>query len=301
MKKNEGGKMRKRISIKFLNLQNNNQGVASIVVAVLLIGLLFTFLSYIQMNQVPDWTEEREAEHMNKVADQFTQIKFAVDMLSTIDKSGNKITTDITLGTKEIPLPFLQSGKSYGYLKSSKDNCRINITDQTPNLYSYYLGSIQYSSRNTEYVNMDYIYEAGGVIINQKTGNIMYIAPYFFVDYSSSVDITFDAVNFTDNTGNKHTTGHGNSPILLEYIGKNVSTINNVDTIDIATDYKSAWHNYLNSTLSDAGLTYGSANDYIITENDNEISVDFNDALIVNLYIKVIEINFQIGPGWIIS
>ena len=301
MKKNEGGKMRKRISIKFLNLQNNNQGVASIVVAVLLIGLLFTFLSYIQMNQVPDWTEEREAEHMNKVANQFTQLKFAVDMLSTVDISGNKITTDITLGTKEIPLPFLQSGKSYGYLKSLEDSCKINITDQTPNLYSYFLESIQYSSRNTEYVNMDYIYEAGGVIINQKTGNIIYIAPYFSVDYSSSVDISFDAVNFSDNTGNKHTTGHGNSPILLEYIGKNVSTINNVDTIDIATDYKSAWHNYLNSTLSDSGLTYGSANDYIITENDNEISVDFNDALIVNLYIKVIEINFQIGPGWIIS
>ena len=139
------------------------------------------------------------------------------------------------------------------------------------------------------------------IIINQKTGNIIYIAPYFSVDYSSSVDISFDAVNFSDNTGNKHTKGHGNSPILLEYIGKNVSTINNVDTIDIATDYKSAWHNYLNSTLSDSGLTYGSANDYIITENDNEISVDFNDALIVNLYIKVIEINFQIGPGWIIS
>ena len=301
MKKNEGGKMRKRISIKFLNLQNNNQGVASIVVAVLLIGLLFTFLSYIQMNQVPDWTEEREAEHMNKVANQFTQLKFAVDMLSTVDISGNKITTDITLGTKEIPLPFLQSGKSYGYLKSLEDSCKINITDQTPNLYSYFLESIQYSSRNTEYVNMDYIYEAGGVIINQKTGNIIYIAPYFSVDYSSSVDISFDAVNFSDNTGNKHTTGHGNSPILLEYIGKNVSTINNVDTIDLVTEYTSAWYNFLNSTIKDAGLTYGSANDFVITENDNGISVDFDDALIVNLNIRIIEIDFQIGPGWILS
>ena len=293
--------MRKWIPKKFLNLKNNNQGVASVVVAVLLIGLLFTFLSYIQMNQIPDWTEEREAEHMNEVADQFTQLKFAVDMLSTVDVSGNKITTDITLGTKEIPLPFLQSGKSYGYLKSLEDSCRINITDQTPNLYSYFLESIQYSSRNTEYVNMDYIYEAGGVIINQKTGNIMYIAPYFSVDYSSSVAITFDAVNFSDNTGNKHTTGHGNSPILLEYIGKNVSTINNVDILDIATGYTKAWHNFLNTTLSYAGLTYGSANDYIITENDNEISVDFDDALIVNLNIRIIEIDFQIGPGWIIS
>ena len=54
--------MRKCNTFKIYKLQNNNQGVASIVVAVLLIGLLFTFLSYIQMNQIPDWTEEREAE-----------------------------------------------------------------------------------------------------------------------------------------------------------------------------------------------------------------------------------------------
>lgn len=295
--------MRKWITFKIYKLQNNNEGVASIVVAVLLIGLLFTFLSYIQMNQVPDWTEEREAEHMNKVADQFSQLKFAVDMLSTIDKSGNKITTDITLGTKEIPLPFLQSGKSYGYLKSSVDKCQLNITDQTPISYSYNLGSLQYSSRNTEYVNMDFMYEAGGVIINQKSGNIMYISPYFSVDYASapSVDLTFDAVNFIEDSGNKVTSGHGNSPLLLEYVSKNVSIINNVDTINIMTDYISAWHNFLNSTISSSGLTYGSSNDFVIIENNNEISIDFNDALLVKINIGIIEIKFQIGPGWIIN
>ena len=88
---NEGEKMRKRVKIKIYTLQNNSEGAASVVVAVLLIGLFFTFLANIQSNQIPDWTEEREAEHMEKVANQFTHLKFAVDMLSIIDKSGNKI------------------------------------------------------------------------------------------------------------------------------------------------------------------------------------------------------------------
>lgn len=293
--------MRKGIKFTVYKLKNDNQGVASVVVAVLLIGLLFTFLSYMQMNQIPDWTEEREAEHMNKVADQFSQLKFAVDMLSTIDESGNKITTDITLGTKDIPLPFLESGKSYGYLKPLDDKYKINITDKTPNLYSYNLESIRYSSRNNEYTDMDFIYEAGGVIINQNNGNIMYINPYFSINYVSSVDITFDAVNFTDSTGNIHTTGHGSSPILLEYLRKNVSTINNVDTIDIMTDYTKAWYNFLNNTFNLSGLKYGSGKDYMIIENNNEISIDFRDTLLVNLNLRIIEINFQIGPGWVIT
>lgn len=291
--------MRRCNKFKIYKLKNNDQGVASVVVAVLLIGLLFSFLSYMQMNQIPDWTEGREAEHMTKVTDQFSQLKFAVDILSTMDESGNKITTDITLGTKEIPLPFLESGKSYGYLKPLADEFKINITDLTPNLYKYDLESIRYSSRNTEYTDMDFIYEAGGVIINQNNGNIMYISPYFSIDYTSSVDITFDAVNFSDDTGNIHTTGHGSSPILLEYLRKNVSTINNVDTIDIMTQYTTAWYNFLNSTLETSGLTYGSGNDYIITESNKEVSIDFNNALLVNLNLGIIEITFQVGPGWI--
>lgn len=291
--------MRKRRTIKIHTLQNNNEGAAGIIVAVMLIGLLFTFLSVIQLSYIPDWSGEREAEHMEKVADQFTQLKFAVDVLSTIEKSGNKITTAITLGTNEIPLPlFLKSEKSFGYLTIFTDKCMVNITDKTPILYSYTLGSIKYSPRNSQYINIDYIYEAGGVITNQKLGNTMYIMPYFSVNYASTVDITYDAVNFIEITGKKYTTGHGNTQIQLEYLSKNTTTINNVDEISINTNYMPAWHNFFNSTLSSSGLTYGAGNDFVINENDNEITIDFNNALSVDITLRITDINIQIGPGW---
>jgi hypothetical protein len=148
---------------------------------------------------------------------------------------------------------------------------------------------------------MDFIYEAGGIVINQKSGNIMYSKPYLYANYVSTVDITYDVVNFTDISGKKYSTGYGKTPILLDYIGKNTSTINNVDTIKIITGYTLAWHNFLNSTLSACGLTYGSSNDFIIIEDDNEISVDFNDVLTVDINIRISEINIQIGPGWVIK
>ena len=293
--------MRKKKSIKILSLQSNNYGAAGIIVAVMLIGLFFTFLSVVQLSYIPNWSEEREAEHMEKVAEQFTQLKFAVDVLSTIEQSGNKITTAVTLGTNEIPLPlFLKSEKSFGYLKLISDESVINITDTTPVTNSYPLGSIKYSPRNSEYIETDYIYEAGAVITSQNLGNTMYIMPYFTVDFSGSVDITYEAVDFIDIAGKKYTTGHGITQVQLEYKSKNTNIINNVDQITISTDYMPAWNNFFNDTLDSAGLTYGAGNDYEIAENevDNEITIDFNNGLTVDITLIITEINIQIGPGW---
>lgn len=291
--------MRKKQSIKIHRLHNNNEGAAGIIVAIMLIGLFFTFLSVIQLSYIPDWSEEREAEHMEKVAEQFTQLKFAVDVLSTIEKSGNKITTAITMGTNEIPLPlFLKSEKSYGYLRLISDDCIINITDSTPLSYSYQLGSIKYSPRNSQYIETDYIYEAGGIITSQNLGNTMYIMPYFSVDYAGNVDITYEAVNFTDIAGKKYTTGHGMTQIQLEYVNKNSEIINNINQITIATDYTQAWHNFFNDTLISSGLIYGASNDFVIIENNNEITIDFNNALSVDITLIITDINIQIGPGW---
>jgi len=293
--------MRKKKSMKILSLQSNSYGAAGIIVAVMLIGLFFTFLSVVQLSYIPNWSEEREAEHMEKVAEQFTQLKFAVDILSTIEQSGNKITTAITLGTNEIPLPlFLKSEKSFGYLRLMSDESIINITDTTPVTNTYELGSIKYSPRNSQYIETEYIYEAGAVITNQNLGNTMYILPYFTADYSGNVDITFSAVDFIDIAGKKYTTGHGITQIQLEYKSKSTNTINNVDQITISTEYMPAWNNFFNDSLESIGLFYGAGNDFEISENevDNEITLDFNNALTVDITLIITEINIQIGPGW---
>jgi hypothetical protein len=51
--------------------------------------------------------------------------------------------------------------------------------------------------------------------------------------------------------------------------------------------------------LSDAGLNYGASNDFVIIQDDDEITVDFNDALSVDITLKVINIDIKIGPGWL--
>ena len=36
----------------------------------------------------------------------------------------------------------------------------------------------------------------------------------------------------------------------------------------------------------------------LITENDNEITIDFDNTLSVDITLNITDINIQIGPGW---
>ena len=82
--------------LKELNLRRlkcSNEGVVGIVVAVLLIGLLVSVVSLIQYQYVPKWMEEKEAEHMNDVLNQFSQLKFAIDSQSASGQTNTPIAT----------------------------------------------------------------------------------------------------------------------------------------------------------------------------------------------------------------
>jgi multisubunit Na+/H+ antiporter MnhB subunit len=62
----------------------------------------------------------------------------------------------------------------------------------------------------------------------------------------------------------------------------------------------SAWNNFFNDSFESIGLVYGVGNDYEIFENnvDNEIIIDFSNAITVDITLIITEINIQIGPGW---
>ena len=68
--------------IKFRSLKDADDGVAGVIVAVLMIGLLVSGMGFIQSVYVPQWMEQKEAEHMDNVAIQFSQLKYSIDTLS---------------------------------------------------------------------------------------------------------------------------------------------------------------------------------------------------------------------------
>ncbi|MEM2388185.1 MAG: hypothetical protein QXW78_03585 [Candidatus Thermoplasmatota archaeon] len=91
-----------------------DKGQVGIVVAILLVVLLVSVLAIIQLYYVPRWMEEREAEHMDAVANQFANLKYAIDLIA-MEKISSPLTNSITLGSKE--LPYFLSSRSFGSIQ----------------------------------------------------------------------------------------------------------------------------------------------------------------------------------------
>jgi hypothetical protein len=286
-----------------------DQAVVGIVTAILLIGLIATVISIIQVVYVPKIMEQREAEHMDKVAEQFTSLTSIIDGQAADERKGIPIATSVTLGSRE--LPYLVSSKAFGTLEILEKSCNITIKNETINktirtsLFSF--GTIGYSSSNAYFLDQSYTYEAGAMIVSQSQGNLMMIPPDFFVDYNdttNTVNISFDVVNISGVVEKTTAAGSGTYPILTEFREISMNTIfTNVRSIAITTSFSNAWRILLNSSLTGAGLNYvGYGSQFWLNDTGQACKLEFLSSSIsptVNIFFKIIEIRAQIGPGWV--
>jgi hypothetical protein len=286
------------------NIKESNVAVVGIVTAVLLLGLFISIIALIQTVYVPNWMEQKEAEHMEIVRDQFSQLKFAIDINSAIEQEYTPIATTITLGSKE--LPFFMSQRSYGALEIISDEFNVNITNITSsnsNFYSNYdIGSIKYSSDNAYFIDQSFIYESGAVITSQSDGDSISVKPVFITEnISDEIVIHFTLINISG-VGNKTAYGGYDSiAIQTEYCNctKNKDIeIPNTKYINITTSYANSWSNYINSSLKKV-LDYYENNqgDYEIIPINDGLSIYFYNTIKIDL--KFITIYAQIGPGWV--
>jgi hypothetical protein len=280
----------RRIKMRKNQIWCSDNAVAGIITAILLVGLIVIVISLIQTTYVPKWMRTIEAEHMGDVADQFSQLKSAIDIQAATGQK-TPMSTSITLGNKEIP--YFSASRAFGSLLILSDECNVTIRNSSSN-FSYSLGIIKYSSKNVYYLDQSYIYEAGSVILNQSEGNVMSIKPFSAIK-NGNVSMTFDIVNITGVGGRTSAGGYGTNPIRTEFVSSHTVVMNNVKNITIATYYPNAWHVAFNSTLiKSAELTYGT--NFSVTDTAGEVIIKFLGATKVNLALNVIEIDAWISP-----
>jgi hypothetical protein len=276
------------MQMKKFNKSDN--AVAGIITAILLVGLIVIVISLIQTTYVPKWMRGIEAEHMGDVADQFSQLKSAIDIQAATGQK-TPMSTSITLGNKEIP--YFSASRAFGSLLILSNECNVTITNISRS-FSYSLGIIKYSSKNIYYLDQSYIYEAGSVILNQSEGNVMSIKPFSAIKNVNVVNITFDIVNITEVGGSTSAGGYGTYPIRTEFVSSHAVVMNNVKNITITTNYPNAWHQAFKSTLKSVNLTYGT--NFSVTDTADEVTIKFLGATKVNLALNVIEIDAWIAP-----
>lgn len=275
-------------------LRNTDEATVGVIVAVLMVGLIVLVISLVQTFYVPRWMEQKEAEHMDEVLDQFSLLKFAIDM-QILTEQDTPVSTPINLGNKK--LPFLKSSGSFGFLGISS-NLGINITTTYDDSTQISIGRITYSSENTYFLDQSFIYEVGAVITSQSEGNVMSMMPSFDVMYSDPVvKLTFDAVNILGIGEKISVSGYGVYPIQTKFSNVNITDITDVQNIILDTNYQNAWSMFINSSLSRKGLNRGS--EFWINTTDSGIKIEFASALDVDITLKRINIVAQIGPGWI--
>jgi hypothetical protein len=266
---------------------DSDEGVVGIIIAVLLIGLIIIIIGIVQSVYVPQWLEQKEAEHMHEVSYQFTQIKHSLDILSVIEQK-NAISTYITLGVADIPV--FGNGRTYDTLEILSDDCVIEISNNT-DAYSFSLDIIKYSSGNSYFTDQSYIYEAGALILSQSKANMLNSKP--FLSVSNNTNVSFTIVNISGLEGKRMVSGYGSFSVYMEFLKSNTYVIDDLISINITTNYQNAWRLFFNSSiLRYSGLTYE------IKETEDGITIDFSGSL-GDLVLKVVDISAQIAPGWI--
>ena len=271
---------------------NEKNGVAGVIVALLLVGFFISIIAFIQSVYVPQWMQEKEAEHMNEVATQFSQLKFAIDTLSASEQKYSSISTPITLGSKEIP--FLFSSRSYGNLEILSNDYRIIFTDIDGNYVSVPINSIRYSSENAYYINQNYVYENGAVILNQDSGDVITVQPNIYFENN---EISLELIRLYEYGGKTTASGFGIYPVQTRYSNSEMIDVYSIEHITIYNSHLEAWASFFDKFLS---KEYGSDFDIQPTADGLGIEISFtNIENLPNILLKITDIKLQIAPGWI--
>ena len=277
------------------DIVESNEAVVGIVVTVLLIGLVLSVTVMINNVYVPQWVEQEEVTHMDQVSQQFSQLKYAIDMQSMIEGS-TSVSTGITLGNREIP--FFNAGRSYGSLAIDPNSCifTVNWTD-AGNLLSkiYSTDSIIYSSGNSYYVDQDYVLQGGALILNQDRTNVLIAKPSIIVDKDSNGLIT---INFTLNNiqgveGKTAGGGFGTYEVFTQVTESSVNftKYSTIDNITIETAYPEAWNSSIRRSFFQPGLLIN----HTAKTLPNKLVITFNEYYPIT--INSIEIKTEIGFG----
>jgi hypothetical protein len=258
--------------MKMLTKKTTDNAVVGVVTAILIVGLIVAVVSLVQTMYIPKIMEQRESDHMDKVAEQFTDLTAVIDGQAANPTNTMPVATSIPLGSKE--LPYMLSMKAFGTLEilDPERSERSIIITTSSRAQTYHVGVISYSSKNGYFLDQTYTYEAGAMIVSQSDGNIMMIRPSFSI---KDKIITFDVVNISSVGSKTIASGYGTYPIQTEF--DRISTDKNftdVISITITSPLSNAWSVFLNSAL------YGTSPPY-------------------SVHFRVIDIKAQIGPGWI--
>lgn len=182
------------------------QGLSEIIGFILLIAIVMVALTVYFTYTVPAIGREGEIDHMTTIKNDFVQYKIMLDSLWINDAEGVLVSTSVDLGTGGtasesgiFDAALLQPIASGGLISINQSTDTLNITgtgSSYPNVV-YHLGDVTYTSANRYWVNQDYLYQSGGVMLLQDNDAVVRASPPLSITRYSNGTVTTTAVSLT--------------------------------------------------------------------------------------------------------
>lgn len=180
---------------------NSESATATAIGAVLLLGIIFSVLTFTCVFYIPEWKSDAEYSHMGDICEDMAEVKSKIDMMSIVlASSPNSSSPNSPYPSSSVPqliisvpfhmgggdLPLIGSIKSSGSLSVNRESCTISIEVKGPDekgsvstIYSQLIncGTITYNSQNRYYVDQNINYENGALILDQGEQSVMMLYP----------------------------------------------------------------------------------------------------------------------------
>ncbi len=268
---------------------HSESATATVIGAVLLLGIIFSILTILWVGCIPEWKSDAESSHMDDVFEDMAEVKSKIDMMSIVLASNpnssnvNSLNPSSSVPQLIMSVPFHMGGgdiplvgpiKSSGSLAVNKENFTMSIIvvpeDSSTN-YSRLIdcGTITYNSQNRYYVDQNFSYENGALILDQRGQSVMMLYPS--IRFSKALDadsdvakynISINAVRvFQTYVPPKVISSNRGSSLRLIGIdyrslydsnddGKNLERLE----LKVYTEHPKAWEQYLKKAVKDANI-----------------------------------------------
>jgi len=247
---------------------------STVVGAVLLLAIIVMVLSVIRLGYVPEWKNDAEYSHMNDVWGDMTDLKSKIDLMTIVlasdpdslnTDSSNDITMSVPFHMGGGDLPLIGTIKSSGTLSVNKDECVMTLIPYGGNATNISCSTISYNSQNRYYVDQNFIYEGGALILSQGDQSSMMLYPsiHFSRGSTNKYTVSINAVEIykkqyaapdiiSSNTGcSLRLTGQSFHPL---YDSTDSNETARSFNLTIETTHPDAWHLYLKETMADARI-----------------------------------------------
>lgn len=265
---------------------------STVVGAVLLLAIIVSVFSVVRIGYIPEWKNDAEYSHMNDVWEDMSDLKSKIDLMtialaSDPDPHDTEITMSVPFHMGGGDVPLIGTIKSSGTLSVNKDECEITITTNSDGNWNNTTtcGAVSYDSQNRYYVDQNFIYEGGALILSQGERSSMMLYPSIRFSrapangYNASIHIVeIDKYGFapadviSSNTGcSLRLTGEKFKPLYDSE--KDSSGDISSFTLTVNTNYPEAWYLYLKETMEDSKIK---DSDYTLPlPTNNTVSLTF--------------------------